>query len=111
MTTTPEQSSIWIGIVEVRPYSNSPLLPEADGAFVNVLTWAVDLDEFIRKAEELMDSLQLQLLNVENAEPLAHRGLETELEEGIASIAREVRQNPTAIMYGVFHTWRGGAIQ
>ena len=111
MATKCDQREIWIGMVEVRPFADSKLISDADGAFVNVLTWAVDSDEFACKAGELMEYLHLQLVSIEGAEPLANRGLELELDEDIAAIAREVRYNPAAIMYGSFHTWGGGPTQ
>ena len=56
---THNQSDIWIGMVEVRPFFNSELLTNAKGAFVNVLAWATDLEEFRHKIEELMEYLHL----------------------------------------------------
>jgi len=92
-------------MVEVRPSVDSGVVPNVSGAFVNVLTWAIDLEEFCRKAGELMDHLRLKIVAVEKPEPLANRGAEEQLEEGIARIASEVRYNPSAIMYSAFHTW------
>jgi hypothetical protein len=100
-----KQREIWIGMVEVRPFDTN-LLAGMTGAFVNVLTWAVDLEEFHRKAEELMNHTHLEILAIDNAEPLANRGPVEQLDEEIARIAADVRYNPNAIMYSTFHTWR-----
>jgi hypothetical protein len=105
MPPVEEQKQIWIGMVEVRPSVDSRVISEASGAFVNVLTWAIDSEEFRQKAGELMDDLRLQIVAIEKAEPLANRGAETQLEEEIARIASEVRYNPSAIRYSTFHTW------
>lgn len=83
------------------------MLGDSDGAFVNVLTWAVDREEFRRKVQELMDYLSLSVVSIERAEPLKDRGPEDQLEEEIVRIAKEVRANPNAVMYSTFHTWRG----
>ena len=71
---THNQSDIWIGMVEVRPFFNSELLTDAKGAFVNVLAWATDLEEFRHKIEELIEYLHLEMVGIENAELLANRG-------------------------------------
>ncbi len=104
---TDKPKRIWIGMVEVRSTPDSKVIADAEGAFFNVLTWAVDRDEFWRKVLELMEHLRLQLINVERSEPLANRGDEGDYDEEIAGIADEVRHNPNAIMYGTFHTWSG----
>jgi hypothetical protein len=101
-----EQRDIWIGMVEVRPFDDSELLAGVSGAFVNVLTWAADSEEFRRKAGDLMDRLHLEVITVEDAEPLENRGPEEQLDEQIARIAADVRYNPSAILYSTFHTWR-----
>lgn len=102
---TKDQAVIWIGMIEVHSLDKK-LLAEVNGAFVNVLTWATDSVEFHRKARELMDHLHLEVVAIENAEPLAKRGPEEQLDEEIARIAAEVRCNASAIMYSTFHTWR-----
>jgi hypothetical protein len=99
-------SDIWIGMVEVRPTPGCELLGEARGAFVNVLAWAVDLDEYCAQSNELIAYFGLETVGIEkNAEPLANRGAEETLDKDIARIAAEVRRNPRAIMYSTFHTW------
>lgn len=102
---TTESREIWIGMVEVRPL-DTKLLGGVNGAFVNVLTWARDLEEFRRKARELMDHLHLEIVAIQSSEPLTNRGPEQQLDEEIARIAAAVRHNPSAIMYSTFHTWR-----
>ena len=92
-------------MVEVTPRDDSELLIGAIGAFVNVLTWAADSDEFREKARELMEQLRLDIVGIDNAEPLAHRGPEEELNAEIVRISAEVRYNREAIMYSTFHTW------
>ena len=65
--------------------------------FVNVLTWASDVEEFHRKAEDLMDYLHLNIVAIENAEPLKNRGAECDLDAEIQRIASEIRRNPNAV--------------
>src|SRR5258707_310671 len=106
-SSTTRKKNIWIGKVEVRPFEDSELLADVLGAFVHVLTWAADGDEYAQKVRELMHHLHLELVDIENAEPLDNRGSEDELDRDIARIAAEVRGNQNAIMYGPFHMWVG----
>ena len=90
----------------MRPRIDSKVIAEASGAFVNVITWAADSEEFYRKATELMDHLHLDLLSVEKPEPVANRGSEEVLGAEIINIVDEIRNNKDAIRYISFHTWR-----
>ncbi len=107
-TNTDQEKEIWIGMIEVRPFDDSKLLADVNGAFVNVLTWAINLEEFRRKVEELMNYLHLDIVGMEKAEPLANRGPEDELDDAIRHLAAEVRYNPDAIRHSSFHTWGDG---
>jgi hypothetical protein len=108
MKSLPEShKEIWIGMVEVRPSIDSSVIADADGAFVNVLTWASNSNEFRQKVGELMNDLRLHVTGIESAEPLTQRGPEESLDQEIRRVAGEVRRNPDAIMYSTFHTWSG----
>ena len=96
-------------MLEIQPLFDATLLADATGAFVNVLTWASGSEEFQKKSQELMDSLHMRLIAIENAEPLANRGPEENRDAEFAALVREVRINPKAIRYWAFHTWSEGA--
>jgi hypothetical protein len=99
-----ESESIWIGLVEVSPRQDAEVLRETSGAFVNVVTWALNQAQFREKAKIVMDKLNLQIIGVEGAEPITNH-VELENEE-LKDIASRVKNNPNAIIYGTFHTWR-----
>jgi hypothetical protein len=101
-----EQKQIWIGLVSVQPLPDSDILKDACGAHVNVLTWASGAAEFREKAQQLMNYLHLIVTGVENPEPLRNRGEIKDFDDTIADIASQVQQNPDAVMYGTFHSWR-----
>jgi len=100
-----KKNEIWIGLVDVRPLPDSEILKDASGAYVNVLTWAVDAEEYRAKVGELMDYLHLMVTGIENPEPLSNRGRTEEFDSEVAKVAQEVQQNPDAIMYCTFHSW------
>ena len=99
----PETESIWIGLLEVSPYKNAEVLRDASGAFVNVVTWASSEVQFREKAKVVMDELKLAIMGVENAEPVANRGVLED--QDLADIVSRVENNRKAIIYSTFHTW------
>lgn len=93
-------------MVEVRSDTENTVLEDADGAFVNVVTWAQDLRHFAAKVNELMQYLNLRVVAVEDAEPLEERGILDQLDKEIRDIANEVLESPESIRYSTFHTWK-----
>ena len=103
-----EQSKqLWIGVVEVRPLNGkSSILGDVKGAFVNIVTWATNAEEYRRKAELVIEGVGgLFISEVVDPEPVdALRaklpgGLEEEIEDAIA----RAEANSNAIIYGTFH--------
>jgi len=100
------EKSIWIGMVHVLSLPSSEILQGVSGAYVNILTWASNPTSFREKAKELMDYLGLELVGVEDAEPLSEREKRGGLDADIVQVALEVKDNPQAIRYMTFHTWK-----
>jgi hypothetical protein len=96
---------LWIGKVEVRPLKGSTTLGDAKGAFVNIVTWAHDDNEYRRNVDLVLGELGLFVLEVENPEPVSVRRKKAVLEDEIEEIIARAQQNPNAIIYGTFHTW------
>ncbi len=99
-----ERESIWIGLLEVSPREDAEVLRDVSGAFVNVVTWASNEAQFRKKAKIVMDKLKMAIMDVEDAEPIANRGVLENAE--LLDIAARVESNPNAIIYGTFQTWR-----
>ena len=98
-----QEKRIWIGLVGVRSLPDSDILRDSTGAYVNVVTWASDKAEYQKKAQELMDYLHLELVDIENPQPLKDRAKIEDPE--LADVVERAKGNPSAIMYGTFHTW------
>ena len=96
---------LWIGLVEVRAPKPTDVLEDAKGAFVNLVTWASDADEFKRNAELVLHKLGLSVIDIENQEPVSVRKQKAELDDEIEHIVARAEDNPNAIIYGTFHTW------
>jgi len=98
-----EEESMWIGLLEVSPLEDAEVLSGVSGAFVNVVTWASSETQFREKAKIVMDKLKLAIMDVEDAGPIANRGVLKS--EELLDIFARVESNPNAIIYGTFQTW------
>lgn len=100
---------LWIGLVEVRHLNNdSEILGDTKGAFVNIVTWASDADEYRRNTELVIGHLGgLFIAEVVNSEPVEARRARTKggFEEEIEDMISRAQDIPNAIIYGTFHTF------
>jgi hypothetical protein len=98
---------LWIGMVEVRPLSGkSEILGEMKGAFVNIVTWAADAEQYRHNAELVIAGLgDLFVSDVLNPEPVEDRQARagSEFDESIEDLILRAQLNPNAILYGSFH--------
>ena len=103
------RKQLWIGAVEVRPLrGKSEILGDGKGAFVNIVTWATDAEQYRHNAELVIGGLgALFVSEVLNAEPVedrrARRG--NGFNENIEDLISRALANPNAILYGTFHTY------
>jgi hypothetical protein len=109
MTGRQETKQLWIGLVEVLGLKNNQVLTGAKGAFVNLVTWACDADEFRGNAELVLRKLGLFTVDVENPEPVSIRRNKAEFDEETEDMIARAENNPKAIIYGTFHTWKRDA--
>jgi hypothetical protein len=106
---TTQQKQLWIGMVEVRPMNGkSKILGDTKGAFVNIVTWASDAEQFKRNAELIIGELGgLCVCEVVNPEPVETRRARMggQFEEDVEDMISRAERNPDAIIYGTFHTF------
>jgi hypothetical protein len=107
MGTQPKDKELWIGLVEVRVLKGgSEILGDTKGAFVNIVTWAFDAEEYERNARLMIGDLGgLFVAEIMDPEPVETRrarrkcGFDEEIEEMIL----RAQGNPNAVIYGTFH--------
>jgi hypothetical protein len=96
-------------MVEVRPLSGiSSIMGDMKGAFVNVVTWAADAEQYRRKVERVIQGLGgLFVSDVLNPEPVEARRARFDggLSEQIEDLISRAQANSNAIIYGSFHTF------
>ena len=107
MATQSKEKQLWIGLVEVRALSErSQVLGDAKGAFVNIVTWASDAQEYERNARLVIGDLSgMYISEVIDPEPVEMRRVKREgdVEAEIEDMILRAEGNSNAIIYGTFH--------
>ncbi len=75
----------------------------AAGAFTNIVTWARDTNEFRTKADLIAATLNMYVIQVENAAPVGDDS--EQWSEALEDMVRRAESNPNAIIYGTFHRY------
>jgi hypothetical protein len=96
---------IWIGMAEVKPSSKCEYLGDAVGAFTNVVGYAKNRSDFRLKAENLVESLFMKLVRLEDAEPVAQRLRRSSLDKELAKMVKLAAKKPGSIQYSTFDSW------
>jgi hypothetical protein len=97
---------LWIGLVEVRARAkNNFVLDGAKGAFVDIVTWASDQEEYRLKVNVIVKKLDLFAVEITNAEPVSGRRKRTPLDDDTEEMVERATNNPNAIIYGTFDTY------
>jgi hypothetical protein len=101
------EKQLWIGLVEVRALGENKILGNTKGAFVNIVTWAFNAEDYRRNAETVIGNLGgLFVAEVVAPEPVeARRARNVVFDEEIEDIISRAKGNPNAIIYGTFHTF------
>lgn len=94
-------------MVEVRPMNGkSEILGDTKGAFVNIVTWASDAEQYKRNADLIIGKLGgLCVCEVVDPEPVETRRARMggHFEEDVEEMISRAEGNPNAIIYGTFH--------
>ena len=101
------RQQLWIGLVEVRALTGNQILGEAKGAFVNIVTWASDAEQYKHNADLIIEKLGglfvSEVIDPEPVDDRRKRGIE--FDESIEDLIFRAKFNPNAILYGTFHAF------
>ena len=98
-------STKWIGLAKVRPHKGSDVFgPQPSGAIVNIIACADDANEFHDVAVRAFEEYELELVKLEDIEPLASRVAAYEVD---ATLLRDAERIPedTPFVFSSFHTY------
>lgn len=99
------RKTTWIGLIEVVPREGSDFLGSAEGAFVNVVALASNASDYRESVERAVNELGLDLVDVEDAEPLSNRLKKWTVDEEIRDMAETVKRLGS-VAFGTFDTYK-----
>jgi hypothetical protein len=97
------QSEIWIGKVQVAAAPESAVWPGNEDAYVNVVTWATDEDNFRLRVEEMFLSYGVRVVEFDRASK--YEDVQADVSDEMFEIVLRVQTNQDWTIYGTFHTW------
>lgn len=104
--TTSMNKQIWIGLAEVQPLPGCKLLEEARGAYVHVMAWGNNPEEFRTALELRARELALEIVNLRETEPWQIRSSgELPLREEFFEMESRIHDDVCAVAFGRFHAW------
>lgn len=100
------ERELWLGVVHLKSLTlrdwsgfDDGGRIHAAGAYMNIITWASNTDEFRANAEKLASDCKLYVVDIEGEEPLSRRDRAV-LNEELQEIADRAETNPNAIIFG-----------
>ncbi len=104
MSNQNEQEEIWIGLAKVKQSDRNGVLGDADQAYTNVLALAKSKIDFRSQVKQALKELELQLLRLEEAEPLRLCLLRKLPHKNVLALADDVKKYKR-VAFDVFATF------
>ena len=104
MSNQNEHKEVWIGLAKVKQSDRNGVLGDADQAYTNVLALAKSKVGFRSQVKQAIEELELQLLRLEEAEPLRLCLLKKSPHKDILALADNVKKDKK-VVFDVFATF------
>ena len=96
---------VFIGLAHVLANKTTvDVLKGSKGAYVNILCLALNETEFLEEAMKVLNSIGLNLIDVEDIETLSERIKRHEVEDNLLGLAKQISEE-RKVMLGPFHTY------
>jgi hypothetical protein len=95
---------IWIGLIKVKQSNRGGVLGDADLAYTNAIGLAKNRSDFRAQIKSALNALELQLIRLENAEPLDERLKKYTVHKDIHALAKNVSKHGQ-IAFHIFATF------
>lgn len=87
-----KQTDLWIGIAKVKQNARNGVLGNVDQAYTNVIGLAKNKPDFRSQVKQSVEALKLQLLRLEEAEPLKIHLTKFTMHEELSALVKEVEE-------------------
>lgn len=102
---TRRRTTVWIGIVNVVPKKGNDTIGQCRGAYVNILTRAGSVDEFVDKIQAGLEAEGFVYVGLaDTPEPFALRREKCRVSEDLKRLAAEV-QSDDEVLFDTFMTF------
>ena len=99
-----KKAIIWIGLAKVRVLNESNILKGNECAFTNAIGLAKTRTEFRKIVKAKLYTMELNLIRLEDTEPLSIRLKKNELNKDIIQLSRCLSDD-NIIEFSTFHTF------
>lgn len=96
------KSCVWIGLVGVVPRRSNSMLEGANGAYVNVVAYVSNADEFCKEVVSALSEAGFDVVDIDDVEAFDDRRSHYEVDDAINVIADECQKDHTTSL-GVFY--------
>lgn len=96
------KSRVWIGLVGLTPRQGNRMLEGAKGAFVNVVAFVSDADQYRQQVTCALNETDFDVFDIDDVEPFDDRRSSYEVDDAIIALADEC-QKDHAISLGAFY--------
>ena len=104
MSDKLNHQQMWIGLIKVKQNKRDGVLGDADQAYGNAIGLAKNKNNFRSQIKRRLELVELQLLRLENAEPLQQRMLSSSVHKDILGLVSSVNKDKQ-IAFDVFATF------
>lgn len=98
------KEELWIGLIKVEQSEKDGVLGDADQAYTNIIGLAKNKIDFRSQIKQAVEELKLQLLRLEDAEPLSVRQKKSIIHKDLSILAKEVKKTGK-VAFDVFATF------
>ena len=104
MRKPPEERNLWVALVLVRRMPGTNALMDRNEAYVNVAAYEASLEAFKQAVASAAKDFGFEVLEMEDAEPLAQRREAFQIPPEMEAIA-EKAERTKEVVFGTFFTW------
>lgn len=90
----------------VIPKPGNKCFGDAEGAYVNVITFATSAESFRRRVKRALDEIDITLTELEDVEPFPRKFSNMHADEELLQIA-ETATRMDSVAFGTFYTYFG----
>lgn len=98
------KKQVWISLIEFKATVKTDIFEVNEKGFTNGLAFAENISEYIDKIRNEFKKIGLEIVNIEDVEPIIYRTKHHMVEKKLLDLAAEVEKYDV-IRFGTFHSY------